>query len=292
VQGSADSPRHVAWYSVLRYVADVVRDEEVNVGLFLISADGGWARFRTHAPKTKLGALNRRPDAERIEAWERGLREAYRLEGGDVLMPAEGLLSHSDLAKWAKEFGGALRVTEPRVTAGKNLEDLWQTLFRRYVGRQSTAPKATLERLAPSGPAERKRLSQALLKEMRSWENFDKSLVRRDVPFRGDRLSHLADLAVGNGQVSAIAQALPFVGGTDSEIITTRALLVEAAIDLPQHVVKLGLYDDPPVDRMDTFKDTLTFLDGLDRDIELVPRREFGSLRQRFAPMLFPDSVR
>ena len=80
-----DENLQVAYYSVLRYVADPFRDEPVNVGLFLVTEDGSWSRFRAHPPKTKLRNLNRRNDVERIERWAANLREVLDLEGPEFL---------------------------------------------------------------------------------------------------------------------------------------------------------------------------------------------------------------
>jgi hypothetical protein len=91
----------------------------------------------------------------------------------------------------------------------------------------------------------------------------------------------------------AIAQAIPFAHGTEVEVIERRSLIVDAALDLPQAVLKFGIYDDPPAHRADLLESTSTFFRGLSRGhrVELYPRRDFEALIERVAPVLFPEAT-
>jgi hypothetical protein len=88
-----------------------------------------------------------------------------------------------------------------------------------------------------------------------------------------------------------VAQALPLVYGTEPEVIQTRALLVDAAVDLPEEVLKIGLYDDPPPERIALLDGTREIFAeiGAGREVQLVPRRRFDQLGPTFEGRFFPE---
>jgi hypothetical protein len=284
----------VGYYSLLRFLPDPNRDEPVNVGLFLVDEGGTWARFRIRVPKTRLDAMGRREDVGAIEHWAETIQEAYETDG-DIGFSRSGRLSVDTLADWAREFGGLLRVTPPRVALNPSLEELWHELFTRYVGRSRRLGANEVRALSVAPPVtgahETRQLVEGLLETIGHWRAFDATRVVRDQPFPGLRSSHVADVAIMNGAVTAVAQAIPLVHGSESEIIQTRALLVDAAIDLPTEVTKLAIYDDPPAERVELLEGTRAVLAeiGRNRTVELVPRRTFDALGVRFEGRFFPD---
>lgn len=141
----------------------------------------------------------------------------------------------------------------------------------------------------PTGVSEKRELVAALVKTMSKWQAFDRSRVVRDKPFQGRRLTHVADVAIVNGTVSAIVQAVPFVHGSESEVIQTRALIVDAAVDLPMRVVKIAVHDDPPADRVDWLEGTRTLFGEIGRGLQLIPRYRFDQLGSRFEGRFFPE---
>lgn len=283
----------IAYYSVLRYVADPLRDEAVNVGLFLVSEGADWARFAAHIPRDRLRSLGRRADAEQVEEWTNSLRLRFDVEGPRSLLGPEGRLSVNALREWSDEFGGSLRISEPRVAIDPDLEVLWRDLYgtlvkaskRRALGVEGASQRVLVAR-------ERRDVVNAFVATVRAWPTFDQSYLKLDARFDGSRAPHFADLAIVNGRVKAIAQVLPLVHGTEREVVTSRALLVEAAVDLAPEVVKLGLYDDPPDERRDLLEATsAVILEIAERNVVLVPTRQFYDLDHRFALTLFPGGT-
>lgn len=289
---SSDKQTAVGYYSVVRFVADPSRDEAVNVGLVLVAEGGTWAKFRWKVPKTRLSAMGRRGDVDIIERWADTVASLYEVDG-DPGYSRSGRLDLQTLRDWASEFAGSVRVTPPRVAIEGNFESLFGDLYRRYVGRVSgpavAETAAALSRAPVTGAAEKRTLITAMVKTMSRWHAFDRTRIVRDRPFRGRRLTHVADIAIVNQTVSAIVQAVPFVHGSESEVIHTRALLVDAAVDLPKRVVKIALHDDPPADRVEWLAATRGLFEEVGRGLQLVPRYRFDQLGPRFEGRFFPE---
>jgi Protein of unknown function (DUF3037) len=284
------STERIAFYSVLRYVPDPLRDEPINVGLFLVAEDNDWARFEVQVPRTRLTAISRRGDAERIEDWAAQTKARFDLDGLQGLFRDRERLSRELLASWAEDYAASLRLTEPRVAVDSDLDRLWGQLFGRLVRsttQRGTGPSGSR---AESSKREKKDLVKAFVDAARKWPTFDPARLRYSLKFDGNHASHLTDLAVLNGQLTGIAQALPLGHGTESEVITSRALLLDAAVDLDLSIVKLGLYRDPPQVRRDLLLETTAVFNeaGARRNVKLIPARNFDSLERRFALTLFP----
>jgi hypothetical protein len=282
----------VGYYSVVRFIPDPQRDEAVNIGLLLVNEGSSWARLRVRVPKTRLTAMGHRDAVESIERWEEAIAGAYEVDGEPGLTRS-GRLSLDTLSDWSSQFGGIVRLTAPKVAIDGDMESLWGDLFRRYVGRpkgEMTERAAAVQRPI-TGVHERRELVETLLSTMRQWKTFDPERVVQMRPFPGLRGTHVVDVAVLNGAVTAVAQALPLVHGTESEVIQTRALLVDAAVDLDPNVLKIGLYDDPPADRQALLVGTRAVFDeiGEEGNIDLLPRRRFDAIGAQLENRFFPE---
>jgi hypothetical protein len=287
----SETPGTVGYYSVLRFVPVPTRDEAINIGLLLVGEGGTWAKFRWKVPRTRLGAAGFRENIDAIERWAETISNSYELDG-EAGFSRPGRLDVNTLRTWASEFGGLLRLTAPRVAIDGDLEGLFVDLFRRYVGRsrrEETAVALAEVARPVTGASEKREIVRALLQTMERWHAFDSRRVVRDQPFAGSTSSHVADVAIVNHTVTAVAQAIPFVHGSESEVIQTRALLVEAAVDLPEPVVKIGLHDDPPADRIEWLTSTQNLFLSVGGGLQLLPRRQFDQLGPRFEARFFPE---
>lgn len=290
------APDVAAFYSLIRYVADPLRDEPINIGMAMATPEGDWSRFSVQAPKTRLWAMGRRHDVEQIDRWAALVRDRYEVKGYRGLFDEVGRLSPALLKEWSRDFGASIRLSEPRIAVDSSLDRLWDDLFRTLVrgGARTFASQSqllTAEQRQPRRVDERGVLIEEFLTAARRWPTFDSSLLHRDAHFEGLRASHLADLAIVNGHLTGIVQVLPMVHGTEADVITRRALLVEAAVDVDVSVAKLGVYDDPPPERKGLLEETQAVFEELSggRRIQLVPRRRFDSLEKTLALVLFPE---
>ncbi len=278
----------VAYYSILRFVPDPLRDEPINVGLFAVSDDGQWARFEAKAPRTRLAAIRCRDDAERIEEWAASLKERFDLGGHRGLFDDRGRISREVLDEWSRSFSAALRVTEPRVGVDPDLDTLWSDLFSRLVRTPARERTMVAANRQVTAAAERKQVVQAFVSTAQKWPTFDEGRLRYGLPFRGKKASHYADLAILNGHVTGVMQGLPLASGDEREIVSTRAMLIDAAVDLDKAVVKLALYRDPPSHRADLLLQSRSVLREARQGIRVVSTREFPRLESELANTLFP----
>lgn len=289
-------PDLTAFYSIVRFVADPLRDEPINIGLVMASADGEWSRFAVQVPKTKLWAMNRRGDVDQIERWANLVRDQYESDGYRGLFNKAGRFDPALMREWAETFGASLRLSEPRVAVDASLDQLWDDLFASLVrGRRSyvtTSDVPNIRTLRPrTAREEQKAVIDHFLQAAMSWPTFDEGLLRRDTTFDGVRATHLADLAILNGHLTGVIQVLPIVHGSDAEVITKRALLLEAALDVAPSVVKLAIHDDPPDDRRELLEETRSVIQEypIDRRVSLIPTRRFERLEAQLGRVLFPE---
>ena len=284
----------VGYYSLLRYVPDPVRDEAVNIGLFVVDEAAEWARFEAEVPRSLLRAMRRGNDAEEIQRWIDRTRDLFAAVGERPLVPGEAAIDVGVLRDWANDFGGALRVTSPQPVVGEALEEMWGRLYATLVSRRGgprspAVPEEPGVR-SPSAEQERKRVANALLRGMQRWQNFDQRRVTTGGVFSGQSARHHADVAILNGSVTAVAKVLPVVNGSEQDVIGARALLIDAALDLAQGVVKLGIYEEPPADQVEMLAETRSLLEKLDlANVELIRREDFDSLESRFSHLFFPE---
>lgn len=290
-----DTPDAVGYYSLLRYVPDPVRDEAVNVGLFLVDEGGSYARFDGEIPRGVLRGMRRSKEVGALEQWIDQTKNVYAPVGETSLVPAAGAIDKDLLVRWSAEFGASLRVTAPTLATGQSMAALWGELYGRLVSRQG-GPPPRVEALQVAKPPphstageERDRLASALVRTMQRWPNFDSERIHLQGLFPGRKARHQADVAVLNGSVTAVAKALPIVHGTEQDHIAARALLLDAAFDLPDEVVKLAIFDLPPPERAGLLDETRSVLGDYPNTL-FVARPQFPALEDRFADRFFPEA--
>lgn len=287
---SSETPRAVGYYSVLRYVPDPIRGESVNIGLFLVDREGRWARFDARTPKGAIRTVGSDRDVVEVERWVADLKRQFHVLGDEPLFPAEGRLDPNLLATWASRFGGMLRVSEPTVAVGGQMDALWNQLYGRLVKRPREARTTVAVRTqAPTASDERREVLSALEAEVRDWPNYDQRLFRLNHIFRGDAAEHIVDVAFMNGQIRGVANVIPIAHGDNTDIIRARSLLEDAALDLAPEVSKLALIEEPSADRAELVDEVLAVFRNMPEAhaITVVLRREFPDLETRFAGTLF-----
>jgi hypothetical protein len=290
-----DNDQTIGYYSLLRFVPDPVRDEAVNIGLFLVDAHGRYSRFDGEVPRGLLRGMRRSKEVGALEHWIEQAKNVYAPVGEKPLVPGEAVIDRRLLERWAAQFGASLRVTAPTIATGESLADLWNELYGRLVSRQNRPLARVEEEIAPTLAAhltpsdERDRVANALVRTMQKWHNFDQDRIQLQGLFPGRKARHQADVAVVNGTVTAVAKALPLISGTEQDHIAARALLLDAAFDLPNEVVKLAIYDEPPAERVALLDESRSVLGDYPNTL-FVSRTHFPALEDRFAARFFPEA--
>ncbi|CAI9831760.1 hypothetical protein IBTHAUMO2_410007 [Nitrosopumilaceae archaeon] len=112
-------------YSVVRYVPDHIRDEPVNVGIVLRSAEGGGGRSRI-APsiRRRLRALGAGQESGFLADAVQDLVSEYPVRPLDML---------------EKKYSHKIRITEPRAIMVEDLDRDADMLYERFVGVRTRA---------------------------------------------------------------------------------------------------------------------------------------------------------
>lgn len=122
-------------YCVLRYVADVEREEFINVGLMMMSKRHRWIRCATHIDERRIAMLFRAPDTDCLR------RQLGVFTRTDVPAPD---LTVEERYRWLAAVKSAIIQTSPshpgilppvstRQDAWCALDSKFEELFRRLV---------------------------------------------------------------------------------------------------------------------------------------------------------------
>lgn len=261
----------LVFHSLLRWTPDPMAGETINVGLLAFAEDGSWARFRARRFKTRASRIASPAQVAMAEDWIKSFEAGAHAVGvKGLLAPA---ITPTDVSRWVAQGSGTLAFTEPTAFVAPSLEDGWATLVPRYLGHsRSDLPAVTSKVTAVQ---ERRSVLRDFATECRRVPSL-KEALHRSQKVQGNRLPHQLDLTLENGHLAAVAQALPFAHGSPGELGERRALLFEAALDLPEEVIKLGIFDAIPASRQTLLDSTREFIDAqLGGRVRLVGRSEF-----------------
>lgn len=124
-------------YCLLRYVADIEREEFVNIGLMMMSKRYRWIRCELHIDEQRIAAIFRNPDIERLRI------QSAVFTRSDVPFPD---LTVEERYRWlaavksaiiqtSHSHPGILPLPSPvtRQEAAEALDDKFNTLFNRLV---------------------------------------------------------------------------------------------------------------------------------------------------------------
>jgi hypothetical protein len=265
----------IAFYSVLRWTPDPTIGETVNVGLLMFEEGGAWARFRPRPFRTRASHIATHEQIAVAEKWILSFQAGAQANGAKGFLDEPMTLD--DVKRWAKDGVGSIAFTDPTAVLGSSVDELWTRVSDRFLGRVS--PQITIGATASvSAGAERETVVRDFVARCKRVPAL-KGAVHRSMGVQGARLPHKLDVTIQNGDLVAVAQALPFVHGSITELAERRALLFEAALDLPENVVKLGIYEEVPPSRSSLVEQTRDFIaDRLSGSVQLHPRDDFSTV--------------
>lgn len=273
----------IGFYSILQWTPDPALGETINAGLLLAAEDGTWARFRARPLKTRASLIASPEQIAVAQRWIAMFESGANARGPGGLL--EQPVSSGDVRRWAADRVGTIGFTDPKVVLGSSFDELWASLSARYLGRiRAAGPR---KRPTASGTDERREVITAFVASCRRVEPLRHAVHRSD-KVEGIRFQHQLDITIRNGHVAAVAQALPFAHGSAHELAERRALLVDAALDLPDDVLKLALFDRVPPSRAALFEKTREFFaERLDKDVRLHSREDFPEVAMGLTDTLF-----
>jgi hypothetical protein len=166
---------------ILRYTANLVRDEWVNIGVLLFDPATGERRLRLIEDQEEFARVRRlHPAAD--EGLLRGLRDDLEDRLRDARQTAEGGDWKKLLAKWENTLSNALQLA-PQI--GVYAEDLDAELERLYADH--VAPQRPASRVgAAGGRAFVRNYCAQVWKLANLWGRLEKSIPVREFTFPGD----------------------------------------------------------------------------------------------------------
>jgi len=195
-------------YSIVRYVPDPVRGEQVNIGVIVAAKDSSYfgARFISRHESGRLRRLGFGEDfgfiqdlAEEMESQVTGAQ--LRIEEGP---PVSWTLDKVGVA--AREWANAIQVSEPRSALEEEHPDvLLQALYGRYVA----ARRATRERARDRRWIKRK-VTTGLNQALASLHRDPSDYVHRDERIDGALDAHVLDYVLLNGAIRHLVETMSF----------------------------------------------------------------------------------
>jgi hypothetical protein len=265
------------YYSVVRAVPSATREEAVNLAVVVIAADGSFADLAS-VSADRVKVLDPLADVRSIELFLDGIRARLPLHGRQLPLPvAGGALGVETLAEWSREFGGQVRVSEPRATLGESPASVLDELYRELVAPLRADP---IQRERIVGRSE---ILRALDAAIPSWQLAPETVIA-DRTLHGRKAEHLVDRAFfqpDGDRVFAIANAISFQTQL-TDVYGARGALIVAVDDLRENAGRrrihaFALYADAPEERRYLLDESRTLFDA--HGITAVSYRDLSPIR-------------
>jgi hypothetical protein len=206
-------------YAIFRYVANVVRDEPVNIGVIVRdqSLSDTTAKFLSAA------AVSRKAGTKAV-ALTLALEENLRASDVDPIGSAAILRTPGFFDDARREFHGNLRLSEPRGVMAEDIEQATERVFASHVAEAKSAQPVEVSTKPLSPSYIRSRLWSAFNKV----DLFVPGKAAKDYRLRGRHATWTFDVGYKNGGLSLI-NALA-IGTEDAQKNLDRALLFKGMI--------------------------------------------------------------
>jgi DUF3037 family protein len=254
-----------SYYSVVRYVPDVIRDEGINIGVLLEAGTNGDRRF-VHSFTENFQRAAKIDPYLNTAALERNIKNSIE----QIIIAADGL-TLDELA--ARHSGSKIQITQPRFTLVENIDTELRELFHQFVWQDREERKQGITEVKL-----RQRVMQALFHS-----GIDEKRVRVNKPsdpvkVRGKRFSHTFDMSVqANGHPDFI-RCLSFDVEHHTEKVESAKALIFDNHDIKAQNERVRVYSIlyPPktrvAERRDSFVEALAIL----RD-QKIPAFDFAT---------------
>lgn len=193
----------VTYFSIIRYVPDPVREEQINIGIIAIDATQpyGRARFLTRWERV------RRFGGEEIEFIKEFVRDVeHRLPKQPALFK-DTLLGTEELEKLASNWKNSIQFSAPKVST-LPVEQLVDREFKRFV--DSVSHRITERREKNSVIQSAKKALILALENRFKQTDIGKQVIRTKETIEGKLDTYRFDIALKNGRVYLAAPAISF----------------------------------------------------------------------------------
>jgi hypothetical protein len=270
-------------YSIVRYVPDPVRGEQLNVGVVVAAKDETYFATRFIRPRDASRLRRLGYDEDFGFLWDLAAEMEQQSTDGQLKIGPEGTSIWNALAveQAAREWANSIQFSEPRASTEDGPDELLDKLFARYVAkhyerRQRARDRRWIKRKVTTGL----RQGLAALKQ-----DPDK-VLHRDERIEGAHDTHVFDYALVNGAIRHLVETLSFEAG-DRHARKTQADalawaiddLKQAEIEAPITVATIGsgkLLDD--AERVyESLGASVVREEGLDPWLQELPRQFVAS---------------
>lgn len=236
-------------FSIVKAVPQPRRDESINVGVVVMASDGTFSDVRLSS-LDRVRRIDPDADIKSIEMFLTGVVASLPLAGSQSKLSTGGRATVDTLRQWSREFGGAVRLSEPRVAIGDDGARVLSRLYADYVGPVVTRAREDKDRIVM-----RPQILAAADRAAAEWNIAPTSvLVNKEV--HGHTARHVVDrVYVGPRKaVLALAHAISFQAKDIAEIYANRATIIVAAEDIHEMQETRGtsvfaIHTDAPAER-------------------------------------------
>jgi len=277
LQNEALAGERACAYRILRYTANLVRDEWVNIGVLVFDPQTGERRLRLMEDEEEYRRVRRiHPQAD--ESLLRALRDDLE----DRFQSASALASTGRdwqflLGKWDETLSNALQLAPQKGVFAADLDAELERLYADHVAVQRGASRVG----APGSRAQIRSYCSQVLRQARVWERLEKSVRASEFTFPGDPMrldySYRRNGTRGFVQTLSVTRApndAKLFAYTSEHITAKSALKTEfaAVTDVPLNAGN---------DRHRFVRDTLR-----DAGIEPIPMEGFAVWVAKLKPLL------
>lgn len=250
-------------YSVVRAVPRPRRDESVNVGVVVVAADGTFSDVQV-SDLSRVKRLDRSADLRSIELFLEGIRARRPLDGNQsFLVPgSSALLTPDMLRQWSREFGGSVRISEPRAAIATDGATLLRDLYRDFVGPLPRTHDAELAQIKVPRLQLRGAMLSVVDRTLRLW-NVAPTAVEIDPTIQGRRAEHVVDRAYYGPRrsLTAVLHAISFQTKDLADVYASRATIIVAAEDVHDarghsSLPVFAVHSDAPFERLEAVKES------------------------------------
>lgn len=262
-------------YSVIRHVNDVVRDEAVNVGVIIKSADGKQAAIKLLPPTLVRRHSVTPPTPELLAELEAAVQ--HSIATGSPLGSIGSIADPDFLKRATSEFVGNIQIGQMHGTFAPSLEEAVKRAYARYVEPPGRGAKpAVAVTLAPS------RLRQRMFAAFQKDKLIRRGLVTRHFSVPGTHANWSFDLGYRNGRLSLINSLS--LSAVESQTNLSRALVLKGMVEEVRAVTRddvnaVALVAPPPATRSHAFPEANQILS--DAGVTIVPLSDLDRLVSR-----------
>jgi DUF3037 family protein len=218
-QGGAVQVKPVTYYSIVRYVPDAIRGEQVNVGVIALKADGSFAGVRFDRTFARARTLGRRRDVGFLRELRKSLEDLAEDQNNEQLPFLVGGERHTStlaghprlevplLTSLSTRWSNSIQLSEPRASLETDPLRLLDEVYRRYVApeEETVGARARDRRwiVARAARALEARVQTDLTEQ-------PSEFVRRNHEVDGAVERHMFEIVLGRMEVAHAIGAISF----------------------------------------------------------------------------------